>query len=113
MPDTEVRVEPTRYIVTCWPEDMQDHPNADTWSITVMERGRGLWGVFMGQGEGLSRRLDIDGEWDFPDREAPDFRDRYLFPLGLALQLAREAAPKIRIMGVTALEIIELARREG
>jgi hypothetical protein len=107
----EVRIEPTRYIVTCWPEDLQDNPNAATWSITVSLRRDGLWGVFMGQGEGLSRRLDIDGEWGFADREAPDFGERYLFPLGLALDLAREAAPKITIMGKTTLEIIELARQ--
>ena len=109
---TEVYVRPTQYDVSVFPDAMREDPSsaldADTWKITVEYRGAGTWAVCH-----MGRCLGISGEWDREprpsSREDPWLED-HRFPLKCALDLAWEHAPKIRINGMTALEILERHR---
>jgi hypothetical protein len=109
---TEAYVRPTSYDVSVFPDEMASRPDAcmdaDTWKITVEARGLGTWGIcFMG------RCLGISGEWDrepIPSSRDDDWLEDHRFPLAAALDLAREYAPKVKINGMTALEILERHR---
>lgn len=87
----DVRVSPTRYEVSTLPEDF---PEGYMWTISVEYRGRGLWAVLQG-GEALG----TDGTWDWEPSSSnrdDEWLETHRFPLEKALELAREAAPKIR-----------------
>jgi hypothetical protein len=105
---TEVRTQPIAYLVSAWPEDLAEHSDASTWCLTVRYRGGGLWGVHRGDGPS-GPSLSASGEWSYgrADDENPDeWRAQHRFPLDRALALAREIAPKIRMVGMTTLECI-------
>ena len=98
----EIRTEVTSYLVTAWPEDLAGNPDASSWCVTVERRGDGEWAVLRGDGSG-GPRLSPVGEWTY---------DRHRYPLERALELAREMAPKVRIMGMTTLECIAWHRQQ-
>jgi hypothetical protein len=107
-----VYARPSGYDVSVFPDAMREHfssaLDASTWKITVEARGPGTWGVcFMG------RCLGISGEWDrepIPSSRDDQWLEDHRFPLATALDLAREWAPKIRVNGMTAAEILERHR---
>jgi hypothetical protein len=96
---------PTTYTVSVVPAD---DIHASTFDITVEHRGRGLWAVCW-----FGRCLTADGDWDFepsPSGREDDWLAAHRFDLQTALRLAREAAPNIRVNGLTAREV---AARNG
>lgn len=102
MADSEIRTQVTSYLVTAWPEDLADNPDALTWCVTV-ERIGGEWAVLRGDGPG-GPWLSPDGEWTYgPHR----------YPLEQALEMAREMAPKVRFNGLTTLECIAWHREQA
>lgn len=113
MPATAgVYTRPAVYDVTVWPQEMADSPescmDADTWKVTVEKRGLGTWAVCR-----MGSCLGISGEWDrepTPSSRDDDWLEDHRFPLETALDLAREHAPKVRINGITATEIVERHR---
>lgn len=108
-----VRVEPVEYLVTAWPEDLAANPDAASWCVTVSRRAPGLFGVF--RGVGGKQCLGVDGEWDYEpgsDERSDDWKSAHRFPLDEALELAREWAPKVSMMGRTALECIAWHRKQ-
>lgn len=107
-----VYTRPAVYDVTVWPQDMAESPescmDADTWKVTVEKRGLGTWAVCR-----MGSCLGISGEWDrepTPSSRDDDWLEDHRFPLQSALDLAREHAPKVRINGMTARELLERHR---
>ena len=112
---TEVRTQPITYLVSAWPEDLADNPDASTWCLTVRSWGGGLWGVHRGDGSS-GPSLSASGEWSFgraDDESLDEWRAMHRFPLDRALALAREFAPKIRMVGTTTLECIAWHKQRG
>jgi hypothetical protein len=100
----EVHARPTAYMVSVWPEGGET-VNTGSFSITVEFRGQGRWAVLHG---GLC--LGTDGEWDFersPSNRDDGWLETHRFTLAGALALAREHAPRISLMGKTAVEVLE------
>jgi hypothetical protein len=116
----EPTVKVTRYTVTCLPGAA---PDADIFAITVEPRSNGQWGVFRTG----NRRLKADGTWSWgyawsaedgrpepgTDEEWDNYhagRERWLaehrFDLETALKLAREAAPRVTVMGRTPADVL-------
>jgi hypothetical protein len=104
--EPEVRV--TRYEVSCIP---QENINALHFTATVEWRGHGRWAVLR-----LGECLGADGEWDYEPRTSAredDWLDTHRFDLNTALQLAKEAAPKLTVNGWTVDDVLaEIARGE-
>lgn len=99
-PEPAVNVTATTYTVSVLPDDNIDH---DTYAITVEARGNGLWAV-------LRHRwcLGSDGEWEFepiPSERTDEWLASHRFPLDEAVELARRAAPKVRVNGMTAAQV--------
>lgn len=92
-------VRPTEYTVSLLPEgDVNAHPYA----ITVQYWGGGRWAVVH-----LGSCLGRDGTWDYGVKEydrGDDWLNAHRFERETALQLAREAAPKVTVNGITALQ---------
>jgi hypothetical protein len=102
MPEPTVR--PTRYEVTCLPED---DINAPHFALEVAYRGSGLWAVTR-----HGACLSADGSWDWepsPSNREDDWLERHRFDLDTALRLAREAAPRITVNGHTVTDALALA----
>lgn len=114
-PEPEVPV--TSYEVSCVSED---HPYADHFTVKV-RRDRHGWLV-----ENRARTLGTDGMWadcyrgPFSDREPVTDEEREIYRTSweawiadhrfleqTALRWAREAAPVLRLMGLTADEVLE------
>ena len=109
---TETYQRVTRYEVSVFPDwmlmDETAAESASTWAVTVEDRGMGRWAVT----RSVRQCLGADGEWDWepqPSSREDDWLDTHRFDLETALRLAAEQAPRIRINGLTALDI--LARR--
>ncbi len=94
----------TRYTVTCLPEEI---PDSEAWALTVEYRGHGAWVVKHG-----ALCLSRDGEWGHEMRptqsehEWPAWVARHHFPLGEALELAKQAAPHATMGGTTAADVL-------
>jgi len=105
---TVVYVHGSRIELCCLPLDWNTRlPYADYrfhWMITVEWRDHNQWAVLH------SSRfcLGTDGEWDWepsPSNREDDWKASHRFPLEEALQLAVQWAPKIKVNGVTALDV--------
>lgn len=95
----EVLVEPTRYEVSVLPFDDINRPS---FTITVEARGANRWAVCRHH-----QCLDLDGTWSWealPSGRPDEWLATHRFDLDTALKLAREAAPRIRVNGHTALD---------
>lgn len=107
MSEPEVYVRERVYEVSIWPEDEADASvNADIWRLTVERRGPGRWGIFRSGG---SFSMDARGEFSIcsPNDDGYDeWLAAHRFPLGKAIVLAREWAPRIRMNGYTAAEVL-------
>lgn len=103
---TAVTVRPTRYEVSCIPED---NVNARHFTLKVEYRGRGLWAVT----DGVDC-LSESGEWSYeriPSNREDEWLAAHRFDLDTALRLAKEAAPKMTVNGHTVAHV--LARHEA
>jgi hypothetical protein len=114
MPEPQVYVRSRMYEVSVWPEDQADASiNADSWRLTVERRGPDRWGIFRGGG---SFSMNACGEFSLHSPQ-DDGHDEWLaahrFPLEQALEIAREHAPRIRLCGMTAAEVLADERRIG
>jgi hypothetical protein len=99
----EVHVRPTAFMISVWPEGGET-VNTGSFSIMVEFRGHGRWAVLHG---GMC--LETDGKWDFersPSNRDDEWLATHRFTFDEALALAREHAPKISLMGKTALEVL-------
>jgi hypothetical protein len=100
-----IRESTWAFHVTAWPEWLENDDDARvdalTLSISVERQGRdGLWGLFMGLGEGQRPVWTAQARW-IPAGEP------LLQPLEKALSLARELAPEVSVMKWTAREAIQ------
>ena len=110
--EPEVRVLTRSYEVTIWPDDLADDTDASLWCLSVYYRGAGRWSVSRGSGDG-GPSLGRDGTWSFDkprfiedDAEREAWYANYRFTEQDAIDLAREWAPKIRVCGKTAAEVV-------
>jgi hypothetical protein len=96
----------TSYDVSVWPPG-EECMDSETWKLTVEYRGRDRWAVTRG---GMRTCLNASGEWDYeirPSEREDDWLTTHRFPLGEALELARQHAPLVMINGMTAAEVFE------
>lgn len=101
-------VQPTRYTVNCLFEDGID---SHVFEITVEYRGGGRWAVLR---HGWC--LTADGTWDYemrPSERDDDWLATHRFDLDTALALAKEAAPKVTVNGITVTEALRRANAAG
>ena len=99
----------TRYTVNCLPEtaDGDEH----VFEITVEYRGRDRWAVTR-----HGSCLGTDGRWDYemrPSEREDDWLATHRFDLDTALQLAKEAAPKVTVNGYTVADALAMAERRA
>jgi hypothetical protein len=97
----EARARCTKWVVNCLPED---DINAPAFELQVAYRGRGLWAVLR-HGACLSNT----GEWDWehiPSERADEWLATHRFDFNTALDLAKEAAPKVIVNGHTVTEAL-------
>lgn len=90
----------TEYTLSGLPEE---DINYSSFAIKVAYRGRGLWAVTH-HGYCLGR----NGDWDYesvPSERTDEWLTGHRFGRDEALRLAREAAPKVRVNGMTAAEV--------
>jgi len=102
----EPTVQATRYTVNCLPEDGID---SHVFEIAVEYRGWGLWAV-----KRHSQCLGADGTWDYemrPSEREDDWLDAHRFDLGTALRLAKEAASKVTVNGLTVADALRMAQQ--
>lgn len=101
----EPRVQATRYTVTCMPREAA--PDAHVFAIHIDRKNDDTWAITDGH-----RYLDADGQWG----HISYLHDRYRHTLDRALQLAKQAAPKVTVNGMTpadALARIERLKQAG
>lgn len=117
-PPAATRVIPVQFLVTAWPEDLADNPDAASFCVTVARRSRGLWAVLDGSGDARGGGLCLgrDGTWskDWPPEDAEERQEwlaAHWFPEEEAKKLARDAALSLVVSGVTTLEAIAGHRR--
>jgi hypothetical protein len=102
-PEPTVRV--TCYAVSCLPED---HELAPHLSVAVEYRGRGKWAVTH-----FGQCLNADGEWDYemrPSARDDDWLSTHRFDLDTALELAKQAVPKLSVNGWTVENVLTRSR---
>lgn len=96
----EATVAVTEYLVAPIPLDHPDwETGASAWAITVEWRGTDRWAVIL-----RSRCLNRDGRWEYepiPSERDDDFLARCRFDRDTALDLARQALPKVKVNGMT------------
>jgi len=103
----EATVQPTRYVVSCLPED---HINQRHFALGVEHRGHELWAVTR---HGMC--LGVDGEWDWemrPSERDDDWLLTHRFFLDAALDRARQQAALITVNGHTVTDALR-AHAEG
>lgn len=101
------RVQATEYTVNCLPEDDLD---GDVFGLTVRYRGDGRWAVQRGE----HSCLGADGEWAQgikPYDRGDDWLDAHRFDLDTALELAKQAAPKVTVNGYTVVDAMAMQTR--
>jgi hypothetical protein len=104
----EVYTRPVAYDVSVFPDEIRDEPKfygePEHWVVHVEWRGRGTWAVIHG-----GSCLGTDGEWDWeprPSSREDDWLAAHRFALDDALVLAREHAPKVRVNGHSAVDVL-------
>jgi hypothetical protein len=98
-PGTVAYQRTTQYAVSCLPEDDDE---GFSWLITVEYRGRQLWAV-KNRGRCLSRA----GQWVGEIRDHDDaWEAEHRYALDEALELARDWAPRITVMGRTVADLL-------
>ena len=106
-----VTVEPTQYVVTAVPADLQDHIDADCFQLTIERRARDKWAV-------IRRTMcwdDTTQKWvsePTPSSRSDKFKARTRYPLDMALAIAQRLAPEQRIMGLTIDAWVERVRQD-
>ena len=115
-------VQPTKYIVTCLPEDPDDL-GSHVFGLSVEYRGAGRWGVFRGshcclgadgtwswgyRGPDGDREPETDAECDAYNRGQDAWLAEHRFDVETALRLAREAAPLVTVNGITVEQAIAM-----
>jgi hypothetical protein len=97
----EVYVRETAYEVSLWPPG-EETVNSSSFTIRVEWRGEGRWAVLGGR-----YCLGTDGEWDWeagPSNREDEWLATHRFTLEAAIALAREAAPRVIVGGMTAVQ---------
>lgn len=107
-----IREVPTGIMVTIWPEDAEESPDTALdsymWCVSVVYRGHGMWAIVRGDhnsGTCLSR----DDVWHIeprPSERNDSWLKAHRYTKDEAMAKAREWAPKIRIQGITAAELV-------
>jgi hypothetical protein len=99
-----VRVTTRSYEVSIFPEKTLNATSTEArfWSLWVIRTRGGRWRV--SNSPDGRECLDSDGNWSW---DLPDFR------LPIALEIARKAAPNVRINGVTATELLAEYQADG
>lgn len=100
-PEPEVRVR--SYEVSCLPEDSI---NNLTLAVRVEWTSTGLWAIRRGARACLGR----DGTWEWesiPSERKEDWLVDHRFPLEEALKLAKDAAPRVVVNGMTPAQVLE------
>lgn len=98
----EPTVTPTRYAVSCLP---QDHPDARYLTVLVEHRRHDRWCV----SDGFGYCYSLDGHRAYerlPSNREDDWRARYYFDLDTALALAKKIAPTMTSMALTVADAL-------
>ena len=106
----ETHVRATRYEVTAVPADVRDHIDACLFALRVEERGTDKWAVTDGV-----RCLNKSGGWSeepIPSSRTDHFKRVYRHDLSTAITLARKAALKRRVNGMTVADYVERVRKQ-
>lgn len=93
-------IRPTEYTVSLLPEDDVNHR---AFAITVQYRGGGRWAITLGEHACLGR----DGTWApgvKPYGRGDAWLGAHRFDRDAAIELAREAAAKVTVNGITAMQ---------
>lgn len=101
---TDTYATPTQYTVTLVPET---DINAPFYEITVDYRGHGQWAIVRHK-----QCMNGEGEWSWesiPSEREDEWLAEHRFDLDTALRLAKEAAPKVTVNGITAVEALRQA----
>jgi hypothetical protein len=104
----EPAVRPTRYEVSCLPED---NINAHHFTILVEHRGGDRWAVKDG-----FYCLGTDGDWEYesiPSERTDEWLATHRFDLDTALRLAKEAAPEMTANGWTVADVLSRAKERS
>lgn len=99
IPEPEVRV--TRYEVSSYPPD---DINSHCFTLAVEYRGEGKWAVLNGR-----QALDASGDMDWepiPSERDDEWLAAHRFDLDTALAIAKKAAPKMTVNGITVTEAL-------
>lgn len=91
-------VRPTRYTVNCMPEDAA--PDSHVFAIHLDRKRDGSWVVHDG-----FRSLNADGEWN-GEHGINGYDAEFRHDLETALRLAKEAAPNVRVNGLTPADAL-------
>jgi len=110
------RVQATAFTVTCWPAESDSADiNARMFSVTVERTTDTQWAVRFHGG----RCLSVAGTWDWeplPGGRTDEWLAEHRFDLDTALNLAKAAAPLVKVGGRTvaqALEWLKTRQTEG
>ena len=106
--DLTPHVQATRYTVNCIPEGMG--PDGHVFEITVEWRGRDRWAVLR---HGMC--LNTEGSWDYemrPSEREDDWLATHRFDLETALELAKQAAPRVTVNGFTVEKALAMYASE-
>ncbi len=109
IPGTVAYQMTSRYTITCLPEEDDDF---SMWAVTVEYRMRGRWAVTQ---RGIFT-LNADGTWDLDPgcrNDDDDWLATHRFGLEDALELAREAAPHVKVNGMTPADVMEFRAAQG
>lgn len=102
--EPEIYTSVTRYTVSVFPPELWDHIDAYSYLIFVEETASGRWAI-----RRPSRCLNADGHWDYEptnSERTEEWLAVYRHDKETALRLAAEAAPKVRVNGKTATEML-------
>ncbi len=100
--DLSAHASPTAYQVSCLP---LSHAAAVHLSVWVKWRGEDRWAVL----NNVGLCLGTDGEWDYegmPSSRSDEWIATHRFELAKALRFAREAAPHLRVNGLTVQDVL-------
>jgi hypothetical protein len=101
MAELPIRVRVTEVTVTCMPEGS---PDEHILSLKVVERSPDRYAVLH-----AGFALGSDGNWDYeghPSERREEWLATHRFDYNTALRLAAEWAPKIRVNGQTAGDVV-------
>jgi hypothetical protein len=100
---SEPSVSVNEYIVSMWPDGV-DSINRSVWDVHVQRRSSDKWAVVR-----LGQVLNKNGRWLY-DPTPSSRTEKHLastrFPLDVALDLARKAAPHVVVNGMTPTDVL-------